>query len=71
MKPLVIAGLAAGVTAVTILAAPAASADPSPWCEWTPELDTHSCDFIVGVPPTGQLVSEPGDWSQPETRTKS
>lgn len=53
-----------------LLLAPPAGADPSPWCEWSPELDTHSCDYIVGVPPTGQLVSEPGDWSQPEIRTK-
>ncbi|WP_157897307.1 hypothetical protein [Mycobacteroides franklinii] len=54
-----------------LLTAPHAGADPQQlWCQWSPELDTHSCDFIVGVPPTGQLVSEPGDWSTPETRTR-
>lgn len=66
MKPLV----AAGFTALGLLAAPVASADPTPWCDWTPELDVNSCGLIVGVPPTGQQISEPGDWSSPETRTK-
>lgn len=60
---------AASALALGILASPHAGADPQGWCQWSPELDTHSCDFIVGVPPTGQLVSEPGDWSTPETRT--
>ncbi|MBN7493069.1 hypothetical protein I3U56_21680 [Mycobacteroides abscessus subsp. abscessus] len=64
MKTLVIAA----TLALGILTPPNAGADPSPWCQWSPELDTSSCDFIVGVPPTGQLVSEPGDWSTPETR---
>ncbi|CPS10912.1 Uncharacterised protein [Mycobacteroides abscessus subsp. abscessus] len=68
MKTLVIGAAAALITA--LLLAPPAGADPSrPWCEWSPELDTHSCDFIVGVPPTGQLIEGPGDWSQPEIRT--
>lgn len=66
MKLLVIAGF----TALALLTAPAASADPQPWCEWSPGLDTSQCDFIVGVPPQGALVSVPGDWSSPETRTK-
>ncbi|WP_100459275.1 hypothetical protein [Mycobacteroides abscessus] len=66
MKSLVTVGL----TALGLLGAPAASADPSGWCQWTPELDVTACGLIVGVPPTGQLISEPGDWSQPETRTK-
>lgn len=57
-------------TALAVLAAPVAQADLTPWCQWTPELDTHSCDFIMDVPPTGQQISAPGDWSQPETRTK-
>lgn len=65
MKSLV----AAGVMALGILTAPHAGADPSPWCEWSPELDTSSCDFVVGVPPTGELVEGPGDWSTGETRT--
>lgn len=60
----------AGIAALSLLGAPAASADPQPWCQWTPELDTHSCDFIVGVPPSGTLVDGPGDWSTGETRTK-
>ncbi|MBE5502880.1 hypothetical protein [Mycobacteroides abscessus] len=66
MKSLVTAALVIGA----LLTAPHAGADPQGWCQWSPELDTHSCDFIVGVPPTGQLVSEPGDWSTPETRTR-
>ncbi|SIG37482.1 Uncharacterised protein [Mycobacteroides abscessus subsp. abscessus] len=66
MKSLVIGA----AVALGILTAPHAGADPSPWCQWTPELDTHSCDFILGVPPTGQLIEGPGDWSQPEIRTK-
>lgn len=61
---------AVGITALGLLAAPAASADPSGWCQWTPELDTSACGLIVGVPPSGQQISEPGDWSSPETRTK-
>lgn len=66
MKTLLIgAALALG-----ILLAPHAGADPQPWCEWTPELDMNSCGLIVGVPPTGQLVEGPGDWSTPETRTR-
>lgn len=60
----------AGIAALALLGAPAASADPSGWCEWSPGLDVSQCGLVVGVPPTGQLVSEPGDWSQPETRTK-
>lgn len=66
MKSLV----AAGFTILAMLVAPHASADPSGWCEWTPELDVTACGLIVGVPSSGQLISEPGDWSQPETRTK-
>lgn len=53
-----------------ILTAPHAGADPSPWCTWSPELDVNSCDYIVGVPPTGTLVEGPGNWSQPEIRTR-
>lgn len=59
-----------GFTILALLAAPHAAADPSGWCEWTPDMDTSQCGLIVGVPPTGQQISEPGDWSQPETRTK-
>lgn len=62
--------LAAGFTTLALLGAPVAQADPQPWCDWSPELDVNSCGLIVGVPPTGQQISEPGDWSQPETRTK-
>ncbi|KRQ26389.1 MULTISPECIES: hypothetical protein [unclassified Mycobacteroides] len=62
--------LAASFLSLGILTAPHAGADPSPWCEWSPELDTSSCDLIVGVPPQGTLVDGPGDWSQPETRTR-
>ncbi|MBV0918214.1 hypothetical protein KC238_13235 [Mycobacteroides chelonae] len=61
---------AVGITALGLLAAPVAEADPSGWCQWTPDLDTSQCGLIVGVPPSGQLVEGPGDWSQPETRTK-
>lgn len=61
--------LAATLT-TTVLLAPPAGADPSPWCEWSPELDTHSCDYIVGVPPSGELVEGPGDWSTGEVRTR-
>lgn len=61
---------AVGITALAMLAAPVAGADPSGWCDWTPELDVNSCGLIVGVPPTGQQISEPGDWSTGETRTK-
>lgn len=66
MKSLVIAA----ALALGILAAPHAGADPDGWCQWSPELDTSACDFIVGVPPQGTLVDGPGDWSQPETRTR-
>ncbi|MDO3013224.1 hypothetical protein P5V34_04385 [Mycobacteroides abscessus subsp. abscessus] len=66
MKGLVTVGL----MALGLLSAPHAAADPSGWCEWTPELDVTACGLVVGVPPTGTLISEPGDWSQPETRTK-
>lgn len=59
-----------GFTILALLAAPHAAADPSGWCEWTPELDVNSCGLIVGVPPTGELVEGPGDWSTPELRTK-
>ncbi|SKO98104.1 hypothetical protein [Mycobacteroides abscessus] len=62
--------LAASFLSLGILTAPNAGADPSPWCEWTPELDTHSCDFIVGVPPTGTPVDGTGDWSTGEVRTR-
>lgn len=63
--------VAVGITILAMLvAAPHASADPSGWCEWTPDMDTSSCGLIVGVPPTGQLVESPGDWSTGETRTK-
>lgn len=69
MKTLVIGAAAALIT--TVLLAPPAGADPSrPWCQWSPELDTHSCDYIVGVPPTGELVEGPGGWSTGEVRTK-
>lgn len=61
---------AVGITALAVLLAPSASADPTPWCEWTPNMDVNSCGLIVGVPPTGELVDGPGDWSTPETRTK-
>ncbi len=66
MKSLVTVGL----TALAMFAAPVASADPSGWCQWTPDLDTSQCGLIVGVPPSGQLVDEPGDWSTGEVRTK-
>ncbi|MFT9573341.1 hypothetical protein ACM0BF_14305 [Mycobacteroides abscessus subsp. abscessus] len=62
--------VASGITVLALLASPVASADPQPNCEWTPDLDVSQCDFIVGVPPTGELVSEPRGWSSPETRTK-
>ncbi|MDQ8119590.1 hypothetical protein [Mycobacteroides abscessus] len=61
---------AVGITALGLLAAPVAGADPTPWCQWTPDMDTSACGLIVGVPPSGQQISEPGDWSSPETRTK-
>ncbi|WP_157931807.1 hypothetical protein [Mycobacteroides abscessus] len=66
MKSLV----AAGFMALSLLGAPAASADPEGWCEWSPDMDTSQCGLIVGVPPTGELVEGPGDWSTPELRTK-
>lgn len=53
-----------------LLLAPSAGADPSAWCTWSPELDVNSCGLIVGVPPSGQLIESPGDWSTGETRTK-
>lgn len=59
-----------GLAALAVLSAPAASADPSGWCTWSPNMDMDACGLIVGVPPSGQLISEPGDWSSPETRTK-
>lgn len=62
--------LAVAVMSTSLLLAPPTGADPQPWCEWTPQLDVNSCGLTVGVPPTGQLVEGPGDWSQPETRTK-
>lgn len=66
MKTLLIgAALALG-----ILSSPHAGADPQPWCQWSPALDTRTCGLVVGVPPTGQLVEGSGDWSTPETRTK-
>ncbi|CPS25242.1 Uncharacterised protein [Mycobacteroides abscessus subsp. abscessus] len=66
MKSLV----AAGFAALALLGALVAQADPQPWCAWSPELDVNSCGLIVGVPPSGQLVDGPGDWSTPELRTK-
>lgn len=66
MKSLVVIG----AMSLVLLAAPVASAAPQPWCQWTPDLDVNSCGLIVGVPPTGQLVEGPGDWSTGETRTK-
>lgn len=63
--------VAAGITVLGLLVAPVAQADPTPWCQWTPELDTHACDFIMDVPSTGTLVEGPGDWSTGETRTKN
>ncbi|SLH96922.1 Uncharacterised protein [Mycobacteroides abscessus subsp. abscessus] len=66
MKLLVIAA----ITALALLAAPVVSADPDGWCAWSPGMDADQCGLIVGVPPTGELVDGPGDWSQPETRTK-
>lgn len=66
MKTLFAAVLVIGA----LLTAPPAGADPSPWCEWTPGMDVNSCGLIVGVPPSGQLVDGPGDWSTPELRTK-
>lgn len=53
-----------------LLLAPSAGADPRPWCQWTPNMDTNQCGLIVGVPATGELVDGPGDWSTGETRTK-
>lgn len=61
---------AVGFAALALLGAPAASADPQGWCEWSPDMDTSQCGLIVGVPAGGQQISEPGDWSSPETRTK-
>lgn len=61
---------AVGFAALSLFGAPVASADPSSWCEWSPGLDTSQCGLIVGVPASGQQISEPGDWSSPETRTK-
>lgn len=67
MKGLVIAG----VIALALLGAPTASADPQPWCQWTPDIDVNSCGLIVGVPPTGELVDEvERAWSTGEVRTK-
>ncbi|RIU33917.1 hypothetical protein [Mycobacteroides abscessus] len=66
MKTLAIACFAA----LALLAAPVAGADPSGWCDWSPDMDMNSCGLIVGVPPTGQLIESPGDWSTGETRTK-
>lgn len=64
--------LAVGITALGLLAAPVAGADPQPWCTWTPDLDVNSCGLIVGVPPTGQQVNEvERAWSTGETRTKN
>lgn len=62
--------LAAAALALGILASPHAGADPSPWCEWSPQLDTSTCGLVVGVPPQGTLVDGPGDWSTGEVRTK-
>lgn len=59
-----------GLAALALLGAPAASADPQGWCDWTPNMDVNACGLIVGVPPSGQLIEGPGDWSTPETRTK-
>ncbi|MBN7561425.1 hypothetical protein [Mycobacteroides abscessus] len=66
MKLLVVAGF----TALALLAAPHAAADPSGWCTWSPGMDADQCGLVVGVPPQGQLISAPGDWTTPETRTK-
>lgn len=66
MKGLVIACFAA-----LVLFAPVASADPAPWCQWTPDMDVNACGLIVGVPASGTLVDGPGDWSTPELRTKN
>ncbi|SIE96603.1 hypothetical protein [Mycobacteroides abscessus] len=63
--------LIASALALGILSSPPAGADPSPWCEWSPKLDVNSCGLVVGVPPTGELVEGPGDWSTGETRTKN
>lgn len=62
--------LAAGLAVLALLVAPHAAAEREPWCQWTSDLDTSQCGLVVGVPASGQLVSEPGDWSTPETRTK-
>lgn len=62
--------LTASFLSLGILLSPHAGADPQGWCTWSPELDTSSCDFVVGVPPTGTLVDGPGDWSTGEVRTK-
>lgn len=62
--------LAASFLSLGILSSPIAGADPTPWCEWSPDLDTSTCGLVVGVPPTGQLIEGPGDWSQPEIRTR-
>lgn len=66
MKTLLVAVLLIG----GLLLAPPAGADPSPWCQWTPDMDVNACGLIVGVPPTGTLVDGPGDWSTGEVRTK-
>lgn len=59
-----------GFMALALFVAPHSGADPSGWCQWTPDMDVSQCGLIVGVPPSGQLVSEPGDWSTGEVRTK-
>lgn len=62
--------IAAALVIGALLTAPHAGADPQqPWCQWSPELDTSTCGLVVGVPPTGELVGDPADWSQPEIRT--
>lgn len=62
---------AVGITALAVLSAPVAQADPEGWCDWSPELDVNSCGLIVGVPPTGELVDEvERAWSTGEVRTK-
>lgn len=61
---------AVGFMALALFVDPHSGADPEGWCDWNPDMDMNSCGLVVGVPAQGQLVSEPGDWSQPETRTK-
>ncbi|SID53587.1 Uncharacterised protein [Mycobacteroides abscessus subsp. abscessus] len=56
---------------LALLTAPVAQADPQPWCTWSPGMDADQCGLIVGVPPTGELVDGPGDWSTGELRTKN